>query len=99
MDLDYAAEEASRELIGSPIGSKIVRAKAVRGGVKVKAEGTPMEIVTVAAVLLDKIMWEHTIPLHEVFGIVEELIREGDVEEETFKKINTTKEEEGELNG
>lgn len=69
-------EEAQVEYIGSPKGTKIVRAKAVREGVKVKAEGTPMEILTVTAILTNQLMWDTNLPLHEVFQAIEELIKE-----------------------
>jgi hypothetical protein len=72
-------EPVEVEIIGSPKGKKIVKAKAVKGGVKVKAEGTPMELLTVAAVLIDRLMWEHSVPLHEVLLAVEEMIKEGNV--------------------
>jgi hypothetical protein len=76
MELTYE-EPVMVEYVGSPKGKKIVKAKATKGGVKVKAEGTPMELLTVAAVLIDKLMWENNIPLHEVLRAVEQLIEEG----------------------
>jgi hypothetical protein len=79
MDLTYA-DEVRVERIGSPVGHKVVKAKAVKGGVKVKADGTPMELMTVVAVLLDQVMWDYSVPLHELFQVVEEIIRGGDVE-------------------
>ena len=79
--LTYSDKEAIAEPIGSPIGHKVVRAKSVKGGVKVKAEGTPMEILTVAAVLIDQVMWDYSVPLHEVFSTVEEIIKGGDTNE------------------
>ena len=76
MELTYAEQPVEVEVIGSPKGTKIVKAKAVKGGVKVKAEGTPMELMTVASVLINQVMWEKAVPLHELLLMVEEMIKE-----------------------
>ena len=70
----YSEAEATIERIGSPLGKTIVKAKVKKSGVKVKAEGTPQELITVAAALIDEVSWAGSVPVEDVLNYIYNLI-------------------------
>ena len=63
--------------IGSPKGAKIVEAEVVKGGVKVKANGTAMELLTVSAILIDQVWTTYDVALEDLLVTVSEIITDG----------------------
>jgi hypothetical protein len=72
--------------IGSPKGAKIVEAEVVKGGVKVKANGTAMELLTVSAILIDQVWTTYDVALEDLLVTVSEIITDG--AENTFFEEN-----------
>ena len=84
----YSEAEATAVKIGSPIGTTIVKAKVKKHGVKVKAKGTPSELLTVAAALIDEVSWVGGVPVEDVLQYVyEQIVGAETVESYEIKQI------------
>ena len=73
--MNDGVEEVVVERLASPVGTVVCHAEVHQdGGIKVDAEGTPMEMVTVAAVLLEEVYNNTEAPYSEIEGLVREFM-------------------------
>ncbi len=66
----------SKEYIGSVPGTVILKVKKKKQGISIKAKGTPMELITVAASIVDEVgLVTHT-SLEEVLAEILMLLKD-----------------------
>lgn len=75
MAIVISQAEAVVEKIGSPVGKQICKARVKKDGIKVKAEGTPIELLTVAASIIENIRLSYEgVTLEDIYLTITEMI-------------------------
>lgn len=67
-------QEATVERIGSPVGTTILKAQISKKGMKLKAKGTPWELINVAATIIDNVAVDTQASLEDVIGALIEVL-------------------------
>lgn len=70
-------EVATKEMLGSPIGTKIIKAVVSKQGVKMKVGGTPWEQLNVASALINNVCVTEQASIEDAIeALVEILLQE-----------------------
>jgi hypothetical protein len=70
--------KASKKRIGSKLGSILLKVKKVKGGFSMKAKAEPMELLNIAATIIDGLATDRQIDHQDVIEAVIEILYEGD---------------------
>jgi len=67
--------EAKKEYIGSMPGTVLVKAKRKKKGLSIKTSGTPMELITVSALLVQEVCLHTDTDIDEVLLEIRRLLK------------------------
>ncbi len=73
------SNEGTKEYIGSPVGTILVKAKRKKKGMSINATGKPMELLQVTAVILETIQQQTGASKQDVVGALLEIVYQEEV--------------------
>lgn len=76
---DIKVEEVVVETLGSPVGTKIVKAMISNKGLKMKVKGTPWEQLNVAAALVDNVCTTQQATIEDAIEALVEILLQAEV--------------------
>lgn len=67
-------DECIKEVIGSPIGTTLLKVKKTKKGMRVRGHGDPWEMLNIAATIIDNVAVDQQVPLEDVIGAIAEIL-------------------------